>query len=290
MIDYSCCQESMNPILIFRLFKYLMRFRIEHPDYFDPDGLAIFVGGQGTGKTLSAVNYVYKLLKAYPECKLVTNVALRDFPIVTFEDFCIAHGLKLPSEDDPSFCEVKEINFKYYLQQNRIFEFRNNDDFARYFNGEYGMIFFVDEIHLYLSSLESKNINIEVITQIAQQRKQRKHIVATSQVFGRMAKPLREQFSCVMQCSDLFKIFQINKLIDRDSLASDTSTGTNITGEVKKRFTYIRDPDMFQRYDTYRVIERGKFVSGEEKKDIYEPDQVQASEGKEKKGWKLLKS
>ena len=74
----------MNPLLIPKLLKYRMDFRREHPDYFDPDGLVIFIGGQGTGKTLSAVNYVYRLLEAYPESKIVTNVALTDYPIVTF--------------------------------------------------------------------------------------------------------------------------------------------------------------------------------------------------------------
>ena len=52
-----------------------------------------------------------------------------------------------------------------------------------------------------------KNINPEVMTQISQQRKQRKHIVCTSQVFGRMAKPLREQFSAVVKCQKYFVCF-----------------------------------------------------------------------------------
>lgn len=270
MIDYECCRESANPLLIPRLLKYRIDFRREHPDYFDPDGLVIFVGGQGTGKTLSAVNYVYKLLAAYPACKLVTNVELRDYPIVTFEEWLDSH--ELPEEDlKPE--EVEKRYFCQYVQDNKVFEFRDNDDFARYFNGEFGVIFLVDEIQLYLSSLESKNINIEVVTQISQQRKQRKHIVATSQVFGRMAKPLREQFSCVMACKDyLGETVQCNRLMDRDSLATEESTGTNLSGEVVKKFWYVRQPEMFARYDTYRVIERGKFSSGEKQKDIYEPE------------------
>ena len=51
--------------------------------------------------------------------------------------------------------------------ENRVFEFCDNDDFKRYSNGEFGVIFLVDEIQLYMNSLESKNINIEVITQIS---------------------------------------------------------------------------------------------------------------------------
>jgi len=256
----------MNPLLIPKLVRYRINFAVEHPDYFDPDGLVIFVGGQGTGKTLSAVNYVYKLLQAYPECKIVTNVALADYPIVTFEEWLVSTGWQGEPED---LGDAREQLFDDYVRENRVFEFVDNDDFQRYFNGEYGVIFLVDEIQLYLSSLESKNINIEVVTQIAQQRKQRKHIVATSQVFGRMAKPLREQFSCVMACKEYFNAIQCNRLLDRDSLSSEESTGTNLSGEVVKKFWWIHQPEMYRRYDTYRVIERGKFVSGSEQRNIY---------------------
>lgn len=250
--------------------QYRARFIREHPDYFDPDGLLIFVGGQGSGKTLSAVNYVYRLKEAYPACKLVTNVALRDFPIVTFDSWKRENGVVVKSKAD------KEAAFARYVAENEVFEFCDNDDFKRYYNGEYGVIFLVDEIQLYLNSLESKNINIEVVTQISQQRKQRKHIVATSQVFGRMAKPLREQFSCVMYCREyLNKTLQCNSLIDRDSMVGDDSTGTNITGEVIKKYWYWLSPEMFARYDTYRVIERGKFVSAEsQKQTLYNADAV----------------
>lgn len=270
MINKQCCEESLHIKHFFHLTKYRIDFRRDHPDYFDPDGLAIFVGGQGTGKTLSAVNYVYKLMAAYPECKLVTNVALRDFPIVTFAEWCAERGISFKSKPE------KEQYFAQYVRENRIFEFVNNDDFKRYYNGEHGVIFFVDEIQLYLNSLESKNINIEVVTQISQQRKQRKHIVATSQVFGRMAKPLREQFSCVVACkSYLGESLQCNSLIDRDSMLGDDSTGTNITGEVIDKFWFWRQPEMFARYDTYRVIERGKFVSAEaQKQTLYGTDTV----------------
>lgn len=40
-----------------------------------------------------------------------------------------------------------------------------------------GVIYFIDEIHLEFNSLESKNVPIEIMVEISQQRKQRKHIV-----------------------------------------------------------------------------------------------------------------
>lgn len=272
-IDRDCCTESLHPKHFVEHVKYKYQFMREHPDYFNPDGLIVFCGAQGTGKTLSAVNYVVKLLKKYPKCKLVTNIQIEKFPIVDFAQFKREYYFEdMISQQKPKLPDAKLREL--YLEQNRIFDFKDNDDFAKYNNGECGVIFFVDEIQLYLNSLESKNINLEVITQISQQRKQRKHIVATSQVFGRLAKPLREQFSNVILCKAYFGVLQCNQLLDRDSLQTEESTGTNISGQVVRKFWWFRSPFMFSRYDTYRVIARNSFVSGEKKLDIYDSKQV----------------
>ena len=72
--------DSCNLKNAIGLMKYKVEFRREHPYYFDPIGTAIFCGAQGSGKTLSGVNYVYNVLKDYPYAVLVTNVAMRDYP------------------------------------------------------------------------------------------------------------------------------------------------------------------------------------------------------------------
>lgn len=237
MILSNACKEKKSLGGILHWLKYKKDFWRENPDYFAPDGLTVFIGAQGSGKTLSAVNYVYRLMELYPKCKLVTNLELRDYP----------------------------------LDGERVFPFYNNDDFARYSNGDYGVIFLVDEIQLYLNSLESKNINLEVVAQIAQQRKQRKHIVATSQLFGRLAKPLREQFSSIVLCRNLFGCIQRNALIMRDSITDMDGSGQSVEGTVSEKFTWVHTPDMYQRYSTYTVISRGKFAAGENvKKGVYE--------------------
>lgn len=237
MILSNCCKESKSLSRIFYWLSYKRNFFRDNPDYFAPDGLIVFVGAQGSGKTLSAVNYVYKLMELYPNCKLVSNVDLRDFP----------------------------------LDDSRVFPFLNNDDFARYNNGDKGVIFLVDEIQLYLNSLESKNINLDVVAQLAQQRKQRKHIVATSQLFGRLAKPLREQFNSIVVCRNLFGFVQINQLILRDSITDMDGAGQQVEGKVAERFIWFHSPDMYERYNTYSVIQRGKWAAGEnQKKGVYE--------------------
>ena len=238
MISYNAMKESMNPLNIFKKLKYDYKFYKTNPTYFKPDGLVVFVGGQGTGKTLSAVCYVYNLLEFYKKAKIVTNIDLLEYPI----------------------------------DNERVFRFTCADDLKKYKNGKEGVIFLIDEIQLYFNSLGSKNINMDVMTQISQQRKQRIHIVATSQVFGRMAKPLREQFSCVILCKSYFNFIQKNSLIDRDSIDGEESTGTNISGKVVKNFWFFRSPEMFKRYDTYAVIQNENIEVSTEKQDIYGGD------------------
>lgn len=235
MISNYSMQEKLKPSNIFKNIKYNYNFRKTHPNYFYADGLVIFVGPQGSGKTLSAVNYVYKLLELYPKSLLVTNIDLTDYPV----------------------------------DNDRVFRFNNAEDLKTYSNGEEGVIFLIDEIQLYFNSLHSKNINMDVMTQISQQRKQRKHIVGTSQVFGRMAKSLREQFSNVVLCKSYFNILQKNMLIDRDSIDGEESTGTNLSGDVKKNYWYFRSPEMFKRYDTYAVINNNQIEVSTTKQDIY---------------------
>ena len=118
-------QESSSILDIFRQIKYTKEFYKTHPGYFRPDGLIIFEGPQGSGKTLSAVNYVYNLLNDYPKALLVSNIELTDYPV----------------------------------DNERSFEFTEAKDLTKYKNGYYGIIFLIDEIQLYFNSLGSKNID-----------------------------------------------------------------------------------------------------------------------------------
>ena len=231
-------RAGRNKFGIFNFFKvlnYKRKFAKDHPMYFYADGLVVFTGPQGSGKTLSAVLYIKNLMEMYPEAIIVSNI---------------------------------ELNFALF-DNKKVFPFQNASDLSRYNNGEKGVIFLIDEIQLYFNSLESKNINPEVMTQILQQRKQRKHIVCTSQVFGRMAKPLREQFSNVIVCKCYLGCFQVNKLVDRDSI-EEFDNGTSLKGTVKKKFMFFHDPKYYNYYNTYYVIDKNKFIYNEEKKgDIY---------------------
>lgn len=202
---------------IYSATKFKLDFKKEHPEYFDPDGILVFCGPQGSGKTLSMVNYAYEIAKFYPECIIVSNVELKNFP-----------------------------------NPERIFPYKDVKDLVNYSNGYKGVLFLIDEMHLLFNSLMSKDIDFSVFQEISQQRKQRKHIVGTSQVFSRLAKPFREQFKYAVLCKKLFGVLQYNVVIDGET-ATEDSDGKIVCDNVKRVFN-IHTPEQYLRYDTYAKV------------------------------------
>lgn len=82
-MDLDLLRGSINPKNLFDIAKYKMKFKKENPDYFYPEGLLVFCGSQGSGKTLSAVQYVKKLCIEYPRAILVTNTEIKGLPAHT---------------------------------------------------------------------------------------------------------------------------------------------------------------------------------------------------------------
>lgn len=199
---------------------YKRDFRRQHPEYFDPDGLMVFCGPQGSGKTLSAVQYCRKVLAKYPQCKFVTNVAIEGLP----------EGVE-------------------------VIEYDGLDTLMNVSNGYAGVLYLIDELHLEFNSLESKNISIEEMTEFAQQRKQRKHIVGTSQVFMRLAKPLREQIKRVVVCQNFFGLLQHNVEIDGTTAVEKDG---ELIATVKGSYWWFHTPDLYGSYDTYAKMHRYK--------------------------------
>lgn len=218
MIDYQCLEGSKNPINIFRIRKYKKNFYKEHPTYFRPDGLLIFCGEQGAGKTLSAVNYVRELTWLYPKAILCTNVDIEGLNPLT-----------------------------------RVYEYEGLESLTSLENGFEGVIYLIDEIHLEFNSLESKNIPISAMVEVSQQRKQRKHIVGTSQQFMRLAKPFREQVRNLVLCHNFFNCIQYNTLIDGNTIQE---VDGHIKMTIKKKSLWFHTPALYSGYDTYKKMRR----------------------------------
>ncbi len=211
---------SLNPLDLVRSLRFKRDFYAAHPDYFRPEGLLVFCGPQGAGKTLSAVQYCRRILDAYPDCIFVTNVDIQ--------------GLSNPD---------------------RVFPYEGLESLKKFENGYAGVLYLIDEIHLEWNSLESKNIGIEEMIEFAQQRKQRKHIVGTSQVYGRIAKPLREQIRRAVLCRNFGGVLQVNDEIDGFNTVE--KDGKLVTDTLHK-YIWFHRPDLYACYDTYAKMGRYK--------------------------------
>lgn len=215
--DYKRYMGSLDPRELYRVWKHNKQFRKEHPEYFDPEGIIVFCGMQGAGKSISAVQYVQRLCSRYPQVKVCSNMTLQ-----------LPEGIDfIPWDGVHCFTDIE--------------------------NGYAGVIYLIDEIHLEFNSLESKQMDSNIFTVVSQQRKQRKHIVGTSQVFTRIAKPFREQFRYAVACRTMFKCIQINTLLDAKNAREEDG---EIVASGVKTFFWFHTPELYNSYDTYAVMGR----------------------------------
>lgn len=219
-------------------------------DFFWPTGTQVYCGLQGSGKTISAVNHLLQLKKTYPKAIIVSNLDLKYYKPLRFDT----------KSELKNIVENIKPDTEYIL-------YDNIDQLAQVLvhvnNGFKGVIYFVDEIHTYFNALDSKNIPMFVFTEISQQRKQRKVIIGTSQLFLRLAKPFREQCDNVIVCKTIGGVFTMQTCYDGMSLEQDYQG--KMYGTVKKRGWFWHNRKVRNAFDTYQ-----KVVSSAEQ---YEPMQ-----------------
>lgn len=134
------------------------------PDFFPYQGLIIFEGRQGNGKTISAIQCARQMQKEYLKCKCITNLNY------AYEDDELDHWSKL-------------IDYK---------------------NGILGVIAVLDETQNWFSSNQSKNFPPEMLQVITQNRKNRRVILGTAQNFYLLAKAIRSQTTEIRRCTTFF--------------------------------------------------------------------------------------
>lgn len=180
-------------------------------------GLTMYCGRQGGGKTVAMTEYLERMRKKFPKVKIVTNYG--------------------------------------YLQED--FPMNSWEDIFTIRNGEDGVIFAIDEIQNEYNSNDWKNFPEGLLSEITQQRKQKIKIVATSQVFTRVAKPLREQTFEVVECVTIAGRWTFTKAFD----ASDYNhVIENPEKKAKLRRLYrrnfVQDRRIREVFDSYAKIER----------------------------------
>lgn len=265
-MNTSLLDGSFNVFNTFRVASYRRKFKKSHPTYFDPDGLLVFCGPQGSGKTLSAVQYTKKVADLYIYSVFCTNVSIKSMPVncyyeieeINDTDYIVYYRL-ISSKELVRKVTVREVEgettseIEKFLDIKIVVAYDGLNCIKYLANGLEGVLYLIDEIHLEFNSLESKNIPIEIMVEVSQQRKQRKHIVGTSQVFMRMAKPLREQIKDVVICKNFFHSIQFNRLIDGDSAIEKNG---KLVFDTVKYSLWFHSPELYSCYDTYAKMKR----------------------------------
>lgn len=180
------------------------------PDNFREYGVHIIAGKQGSGKSITLTYMLLRYQQMYPKLKIKTNYYYE------FENAHIGHW----------------------------------KDVVNGTNGIYGEIDVLDEIQNWFNSLQSKDFPVEMLTEITQQRKQTKMIIGTSQVFSRIAKPIREQTYMLYEPSTLFGCITFVRKYD---ITTDTSGQTD-TKKLRGCFFFVHNEKLRNSYDTYRKI------------------------------------
>lgn len=180
------------------------------PDHFPEYGVHIIAGKQGSGKSITLTYMLLKYQQMYPKLKVKTN-------------------------------------YYYEYENARIGHWK---DVVNGTNGIYGEIDVLDEIQNWFNSLQSKDFPVEMLTEITQQRKQTKMILGTAQVFGRIAKPIREQTYMLYEPTTIFGCLTI---VRKYEISTDVSGQTD-TKKYKGMFFFVHNEKIRNSYDTYRKI------------------------------------
>ena len=172
----------------------------------------IFAGEQGSGKSIAAMHFVKMIKERNPACSIASNI---------------------------------DIDF----QDDQITDWR---DLLGKNNGIYGQVVILDELQNWFSSNESRNFPPDMLTEITQQRKQRKCVVGTSQVFTRISKPIREQVTLLYRpftiagCLTFVRVYKL----------ALTEDGTVDKMKLKQVYFFVHDDDLRNCYDTYQRVQR----------------------------------
>lgn len=186
----------------------------QDPNAFDKFGIHMVVGEQGSGKTMTVIYLLQKWRSMYPRCKIYTNMGYK------YED-------------------GELVGWRDLLSHN---------------NGIYGVVNVIDEIKTWWSNRDSKDVPVEMLGEICQQRKQKKATIGTVQVFSELAKPFRSQTHFVYRPKTFFgclTIVTISKAKYYDSLNDTFRKNVGF-------FVFAHTKKLREAYDTYKKIEKYK--------------------------------
>lgn len=268
--------HSLKKELRPRLSAFLSDFRTaKDPDFFPYFGTQIYCGRQGSGKTISAVRAALRFKREFPKAILVTNLSLPGYRAIStsgYAQMCYTgpnQAIQVaPSRDyatatvtDPLTGRTERIadvdaRRQSFDTEKDYVHFSEVEDLhialTQINNGFHGVIYLIDEIHAYFNSVESKDTPLHIFAEISQQRKQRKLIIGTSQLFMRVSKALREQCDNIIICNTIAGC--ITTLRAYDGMEIEQARDGSLIGRVKKTGIFWHTKEDREAYDTFQKV------------------------------------
>lgn len=183
-----------------------------------PTGTRVYKGFQGSGKTLSMVHYARQIMAEFPDCLVYSNIIFKNNDRVNFFD----------SNDAL-------------------------DAILKLSPGESGLLLLLDEAHLFFN--KKRGISLDFLTAISQQRKNRFHIVMSSQIWEELDISLRKQVKEIVSCRSLFRTIIINDVADGETLTYDKLEGAYVAKHIYTQIFHMTKEEC-ECYDTFQRITR----------------------------------
>lgn len=253
------------------IFKFIEAFPLFIKDFitmnkkeFRGYGFHIFCGLGGSGKTISIVNYLLAMKQKYSKLKIYTNFFFPagDGIIKNWKDL-----IEITNYEEIEILKEEYEKLKKYKPNKEGKEFYIKDEkFFKIIN--HGVLFGFDEIHMTLNSDKWKDRPDDLLYYISQQRKMHKQIVASSQVFTRIDKILREQTNFVVECNSfLLGRLVVNRYYHTEEyIANDEKKDKgNKKRKVAKYNIFIAKDFIRNSYDTEEIMKDLKLGKSKEK-------------------------
>ncbi len=186
----------------------------QDPEDFSEFGINLACGEQGSGKTITLIYILEKLRRKYPDLIINTN-----------------------------------MYYKYATN-----ELNSVLDIIKYNNGKKGVVNALDELPTMLSSSDSKNVPPFVLNEICQQRKQKKCLFGTAQVFSRVAKPIREQVGKVYLPKTFLNCLTFVRVTKAEYFNEEKGTFKKYVDF----FFFVQTKELRELYDTYEKVQKYK--------------------------------
>lgn len=199
-----------------------------------PTGSRVYKGYQGSGKSLSMVKYALDIQKAFPNSKIYSNMIIRGIPNFT------------------------------YIENDDILK-----DALNCRNGDEGVLILLDEAHLYFG--KKTGIPLDVLTAISQQRKDRKRLVFSSQIWEELDISLRKQVKEIVSCRCLFGFIQVNTISNGETLSYDKLSSEYVAKKIRTEI-FKHNDILYNSYDTYQKIVTNADYSRSPQSVIYHTD------------------